>query len=263
MSFNDRINRASGGRVGILLMQAPGEVASGLSSVAEELARAGHAVRCLQPSASHEEGKAARWWDWYAEAEAALADMRRDCEVVIAGGSSVGAALGLLLAANHPKDVQGTALFAPTLWLNGRLAPRAAMLVCLALGRRAAEAIGISPWLSQGASIPAETLAEHRRLLEAARRALKGISQPALIVHSREDRCAGLDNAGYLQRNLRGLVDMVVLGGSHQSAGLDRQHDLVAEKARAFVEAVSRRPRIVPVRPQAAQPVALLKAHAA
>ena len=60
---------------------------------------------------------------------------------------------------------------------------------------------------------------------------LKTISQPALIVHSRQDRCAGLDNAGYLQRNLRGLVDMVVLGGSHQAASLDRQHDLIVEKA--------------------------------
>ena len=262
MSSNDSSNRVPGCRVGILLMQAPGEAASGLSSIADGLAHAGHTVRCL-PSASSEDGaKAARWWDWYAGAEAALADMRKDCDVVIAGGSSVGAALGLLLAANYPKDVQGTALFAPTLWLNGRLAPRAAGLVCLALGRRAAEAIGISPWLSQGA-VPAESLAEYRRLLEAARRVLKAINQPALIVHSREDRCAGLDNAGYLQRHLRGLVDMVILGGSHQAGGLDRQHDLIVEKATAFVEAVARRPRIAPGKPQAAQPVALLKAKAA
>ena len=133
-------------------MQAPGEAASGLSSIADGLARAGYTVRCLQPAASSEDGaKAARWRDWYAGAEAALADMRRDCDVVIAGGLSTGAALGLLLAANHPKDVQGTALFAPTI-VAQRTGSRhwAAGLVCAALGRRAAEAIGISPWLSHG-----------------------------------------------------------------------------------------------------------------
>jgi carboxylesterase len=238
-------NRVLGGRVGILLMQAPGESAPELSIIADGLARVGATVRYLQSEvASADAVKSTRWRDWYVEAEHALTDMRKDCDIVIVGGSSVGAALGLLLAASHPNDVQGTALFAPTLWLNGRLTPWAAMMVCLALGRRAAEAIGISPWLSQGPSVPSEeTLAEHRRLLEAARRALTGISQPTLIVHSREDRCAGLDNAGYLQRHLRGLVDMVILGGSHHSAGLNRQHDFIVEKATAFIASVARRPR--------------------
>jgi pimeloyl-ACP methyl ester carboxylesterase len=87
-------------------------------------------------------------------------------------------------------------------------------------------------------------LSEQRRLLEAARRALNGISQPTLIVHSREDRCAGLDNAGYLQRHLRGLVDMVILGGNHHTASLSRQPDFIVEKATAFIASVAKRPRL-------------------
>jgi len=234
-------NRAPGGRVGILLIQVPGEPVRELSRVAAGLECAGYAVRCLQPAALSDDGsRPARWWDWHAAAEAALGDLRGTCDVVIAGGMATGAALGLLLAANHPKDVHGTVLLAPTLWLNGRFTPRAAGLVCLALGRRAAEAIGIFPWLATGSAVPAEVLAERRRLLQAARSALKSIRQPTLIVHSREDRCAGLDNAGYLQRHLRGLVDMVILGGAEE-AGLDRQRDLVVSKAASFIDAIARR----------------------
>ena len=242
MSSSTTINRTLDGRVGVLLIQAPGEPVSELSSIAAGLMRAGYVVRCLQPTAISDDGsRPARWWDWHAAAEAALGDLRRTCDVVVAGGMATGAALGLLLAANHPKDVHGTVLFAPTLWLNGRFTPLAARLVCLALGRRAAEAIGISPWLAAGSAVPAEVLAERRRLLEAARSALKSISQPTLIVHSREDRCAGLDNAGYLQRHLRGLVDMVVFGGGAQGSGLDRQRDLVVGKAASFIDAIARR----------------------
>jgi carboxylesterase len=244
MSSRTNINRAAGGdRVGILLMQAPGEPQSTLTSIAEGLGSAGYVVRCLQPAAKSDDRRGpTRWWDWHAAAEAALSDLRRSCDVVLTGGTSTGAALGLLLAANHPKDVHGTVLFAPTLWLNGRFTPLAARLVCLALGRRAAEAIGISPWLSAGSTVPAEVLRERRRLLQAARSALKSIRQPTLIVHSREDRCAGLDNAGYLQRHLRGLVDLVVLGGSVDGAALGQQHDLVVGKAASFIDAIARRP---------------------
>lgn len=264
MSLNGTDDRVFGRRVGVLLMQAPGEAASSLGSIASGLARAGYTVRCLQPAASAKDGvKAARWWDWYAGAEAALADLRRECDVVVAGGLSTGAALGLLLAANHPRDVQGTVLFAPTMWLHGWLAPWAAGLVCAALGRRTAEIIGLSPWLAHGLGVPADALSEHRSLLQAARRVLKSISQPAFIVHSRQDRCAGLDNAGYLQRNLRGLVDMVVLGGTHQAASLDRQRDLIVEKAATFVETVARRSRAAAAKPHPGAPVVVLKVQPA
>lgn len=254
-------NATDGGRAGILLMQAPGEVAA-LASIASGLECAGHMVRCLQPAALAEDGvKAARWWDWYAGAEATLAGLRRQCDVVVAGGMGAGAALGLLLAANHPKDVQATALFAPTLWLNGQLAPWAAHLLCLALGRRTAEGIGLSRRLPVR-GIPDEALSQHRRLLQAARSVLKSVSQPTLIVHTREDCCAGLDSAGYLQRNLRGLVDMVVLRGGAQAEGLDRQRDLIVEKVVAFAATVARRSLAAAGRPSGA-PVAMLKAKAA
>ena len=45
------------------------------------------------------------------------------CDTVIVSGLSTGAVLALLLAARHPKDVHGAALFAPVFWLNGWIIP--------------------------------------------------------------------------------------------------------------------------------------------
>lgn len=235
MSPSELGDRASGRAVGVLLIEAPGDAASRLAFLAGRLARAGYAVRTVQVDDK------ASWQSWHACAVAGLADLRRSCGIVIAGGVSTGAAMALLLAAEHPEDVQGTALFAPTLWLSGWLTPWASGLVCTALGRRMVEAIGISPWLARHFGISGGALAEHRRLVAAARGALRAIRQPALIVHSREDRCVGLDNAGYLQRHLSGLVDMVVLGNSNPGGGIGRQDDLIVEKAARFIDAVAKR----------------------
>ena len=63
------------------------------------------------------------WVDWYRSAEDALFELRKDCDVVIAGGLSTGAVLALMLAAKHPTKIQATTLMAPTLWLNGWMIP--------------------------------------------------------------------------------------------------------------------------------------------
>ena len=55
-------------------------------------------------------------------------------------------------------------------------------------------------------------------------------------MHPREDDYADLDNAWYLQRNLKGLVDMVVLDDSYHIVTVDRQRHVVVDRADAFVE---------------------------
>ena len=50
--------------------------------------------------------------------------------------------LSLLLAAKHPDDVHGTALLAPTFWLNGWLIPWHARLFRMVFSKRLANLIG-------------------------------------------------------------------------------------------------------------------------
>jgi carboxylesterase len=257
-----------GGRVGVLLIHGLGGTPAEMRYVANGMARAGFTAFCPQ-LAGHcgtvEDIKATTWQDWYASAEAALFEMRKACDTVIVSGLSTGAVLALMLAARHPKDVHGAALFAPVFWLNGWLIPWYVRLFRLVHMKWMAnlftfpdiEPHGIKDDRvrefvrqalfsgdSSTAGIPATpggAVLEHRWLAKAVRDELKNINQPTLIVHPREDDYADLSNAWYLQRNLRGIVDMVVLEDSYHVVTIDRQRHIVVERAVAFVETVTKK----------------------
>ena len=72
---------------------------------------------------------------------------------------------------------------------------------------------------------------------------LASITQPALILHPREDDRASLRNAHYLEWNLGGRVETVVLEDSYHVITLDRQRDVVLEKTISFAEAIAGRVR--------------------
>lgn len=267
MSVKDHSYRVAGGRVGVLLLHGLCGAPT-MRFVANGLARAGYTVHCPQLAGhcgTEEDIKNTTWQDWYASAEAALIEIRKECDIVIVGGLSTGAVLSLLLAANHPDMVQGTALFAPTLWLNGWLIPWHARLFRMVFSKRIANMIGfpdlhphgikdqrirdfIQSALFSGDSstaglpnTPGGAVLEHRRLVNATKRRIGDIHQPALIVHPREDDYADLDNAWYLQRNLKGMVDMVVLEDSYHIVTVDRQRHVVVDRATTFVEMVVKR----------------------
>ncbi len=73
-------------------------------------------------------------------------------------------------------------------------------------------------------------------MVKAAKSILHRVRQRTLIVHSREDDYAALDNATFLQGTLTGGVDMVVLEDSYHMVTLDRERHVVVERARAFLD---------------------------
>ena len=267
MSTSQSTYKISGGRVGILLIHGLCGTPAEMRFVANGLARAGYTVHCPK-LAGHggttEEMKASTWQDWYQSAEDALFEMRKDCDVVIAGGLSTGALLGLMLAAKHPDKVQATTLFAPTLWLNGWLIPWTMRLYRIICSKRLANLFkfpdmhphGIKcdrvrefvvsamangcgangKGASQGLrNTPGGAVLEHRWLVKALKPMLAGIKQPTLIIHPREDDYAGLSNAYYLQRRLQGMVDMTVLDDSYHIVTVDKQRHVVVEQATSFI----------------------------
>jgi carboxylesterase len=265
MTFKNQGYYVAGGRTGVLLMHGLCGTPTEMRFVANGLARSGCTVYCPMLAGhggSEEDIKATTWLDWYESAEKALDHLRKNCDTVIVGGLSTGAVLALLLAARRPADVHGTALLAPTLWLNGWLIPWYARLFRLVFSRRVANLIGFPDLHPHGIkderirefirnalfsgdssvaglpSTPGGAVLEHRRLVKAVRAELAGIHQPALIIHPREDDYADLDNAWYLQRHLKGLVDMVVLDDSYHIVTVDRQRHLVVERIAAFVAGI-------------------------
>jgi carboxylesterase len=79
---------------------------------------------------------------------------------------------------------------------------------------------------------------EHRRMVKAAINILPRVRQRTLIVHSRQDDYAALDNAVFLQGELSGKVDMVVLEDSYHMVTLDKERHVVVERARAFLDSI-------------------------
>jgi len=67
---------------------------------------------------------------------------------------------------------------------------------------------------------------------------LPRVKQPTLIVHSKEDDYADLNNAVFLKTELPGRVDMVVLEDSYHMVTLDKQRQVVVDKARVFVDSI-------------------------
>lgn len=258
----DTTYRIKGGRVGVLLIHGLCGTPVEMRYVAHGLARAGYTVHCpliAGHGGTEADIKATTWQDWLASAEVALDELRRECDVVICSGLSTGALLSLMLAAKHPDKVQGTAPLAPTLWLNGWLIPWYARLFRLVRQTWVADLISfpdiephgikddrirdfIRKALTSGDSsvaglpvTPGRAVLEHHRLVRALKKMLSGIEQPAMIIHPRDDDYADLNNAWYLQKNLKGRVDMVVLDDSYHIVTVDRQRHVVVDRMVGFV----------------------------
>jgi carboxylesterase len=254
-----------GGRTGVLLVHGLCGTPTEMRFIANGLARAGYTVHCPQLAGhcgGEDDIKATTWQDWYRSAEEGLALLSGLCDRVIVGGLSTGAVLALLLAARHPEKVLGLTLYSPTLWLNGRHIPWYAHLFRLVTSRTFANLFRFPAPLEFGIkdhrlrtfikqalaapgapavdySTPGIAVLERRRLVNAVLGRIGAIKVPALILHPREDDYANLSNATYLQENLAGQVDLVVLEDSYHLVTIDRQRGVVLDRTLAFLDRIS------------------------
>ncbi|WP_045834565.1 carboxylesterase [Hyphomicrobium sp. 99] len=258
--------RIAGGKVGVLLIHGLCGTPAEMRFVAMGLARAGYTVHCptlAGHGATRRDIINTTWQDWYLSAETALDEIRKDCDTVIVGGLCLGSIIGLHLAANNRDKVQGLALFSPALWINGWAMPWYTKLFSLVRVRWMANLLQFPDAASLGikcprvrefvraalaasdgsglgtAGTPGAMLLEHHRIVSAAKKILGKIDQPVLIVHSREDDYANLNNAAYVQANLGAPADLVVLEDSYHMVTLDKERHVVVEKTRSFVERIA------------------------
>ncbi|MDX2201569.1 MAG: alpha/beta fold hydrolase [Hyphomicrobiaceae bacterium] len=266
-SYSFRLGR---GRLGFLLLHGLAGTPVEMRPFAEALASAGYTVSCPQLAGhcgSVDDLKAYTWQDWAATAEAALDELRETCDFVVVGGLSTGALLSLWLAAKRPRDVQGAVAFAPTLWLNGWVVPWYARLFRLVTQKwfanlidfpdlpphgvksaqvraRIAEAFASGDNALCGQPVtPGGAVLEHRWLMQAVTKRLGEVTQPVLIVHSREDDYADLDNVLFLMRRLGGIVDTVVLDDCYHIITSDQQRHMVGNRTIEFVNRIRREHR--------------------
>ena len=253
--------------MGFLLIHGLGGTPIEMRYVAQGLARAGHTVRVPQLAGhcgSAEELKATTWQHWYETVEIEHGLLREMCDTIVVGGLSMGAILALHHAARHPRDVSALALYAPSLWLDGWGVPWYGQLFNIVTQKWLANMFPFAerhPWgikdqriralveqaISSGdssragiAALPGGAMLELRWLVKQVRREVRQIRQPALIVHPREDDRASLRNLNFLQINLRGPIEAVVLDDSYHIVTLDRQRQLVVGRTLDFISQVAR-----------------------
>lgn len=262
---SDSTYRIKGGKVGVLLIHGLCGTPVELRFVAAGLGRAGYTVHCpllAGHGGSRKDIVKTGWKDWYKSAETALIELRKECDTVIVGGLCLGGLIGMQLAANHPDKVQGLTLLSPTIWANGWAMPWYFSFFRLVHARWFANLMHFPDANSLGikddrirdfvrsalaatdgtdlgsAGTPGGTVLEHRRLSNATRKIVGQVNQPTLIIHSREDDYAALDNAVYLQGKISGAVDLVVLDDSFHMITLDKQRHVVVERTLGFIERV-------------------------
>jgi carboxylesterase len=263
----DQSIRFSGGPLGFLLIHGLGGTPSEMRYVAQGLVRAGHTVHVPQLAGhcgSAEELKATTWQHWYESVEIEHRLLRETCSTVVVGGLSVGAILALHHAAQHPRDVSALALYAPSLWLDGWGIPWYSHLFKLVTQKWFANIFPFAernPWgikdlrvralveqaISSGdssragiAALPGSLMLELRWLVKQVKQEVRQVQQPTLIVHPREDDRASLRNLEYLQTNLGGLIEAVVLDDSYHIVTLDRQRQLVVDRTLEFISQIGR-----------------------
>ncbi len=268
-SPTDRSIYVAGNRTGVLLIHGLGGTPVELKSVARAYADAGFTVFCCQLAGhcgTEAELVATKRQDWVMSVEAGLIRLRQDCDVIFAGGLSMGAILALKLARQHPTVVDGLLLFAPTLWYDGWAIPRMSFLlrwlIHLPMAHRwrfnerqpygikderlrdiIVRAMQTSSDEAGHFSTPASVIRQFWLLVDEVLPDLPHIRTPAFVAHAREDDLSSLKNALHIQNRLAGIVETLILDDSYHLITIDRQRTLLVERSRAFVEAYSARAR--------------------
>ncbi|POR51222.1 alpha/beta hydrolase [Bosea psychrotolerans] len=283
MTTADYSLRYSGDGTGFLLIHGLGGTPVELRLVGRALLRAGHTVHCPQLAGhcgSEADLLATQWRDWADSVFAELDRMRANCDRIIVGGLSMGAVLAMHVAARRQADVDGLALYAPTLRYDGWSIPRYAFLlkwlINTPMGRhysfaerepygikhkRTRQAIGEA--MASGDSseaglqgTPSRALQQMWQLVDETRRQMPTITCPTLLVHAREDDIAGLSNAFEIQRRLGGLVDVVILDDSYHLVTIDQQREILIERSLALAKRLAKgrtTKRLVPLRTAVAE----------
>jgi carboxylesterase len=247
---------------GVLLIHGLTGAPAEMKYLARRLHRRGFAVHAPQ-LAGHCQDYAAllrtTWHDWLDSIEAAYAALRREVDEVYVAGICVGGALGLALAAQQP-ELKAAAVYSMTFrydgwnmrrWYNlaARLLEPFANLPGIrrfSVGEpypyglkdpKLREAVERSPTgLIEGAldRLPLGALYQMHRLGRHVEQVAPAVTQPVLLLHSREDDMSHPRNATRLRAALAGPVDLQLVDDSYHMLHVDKQRNLVADMTARF-----------------------------
>lgn len=235
-----------GGRVGVVLCHGFTGSPQGLRDWARALADAGHTVRLpLLPGhgTSWHDLNRTRWTDWYAEVDRALTELRERCDAVVVAGLSMGGALALRLAQEHPDDVAGVVLVNPSVSSQDRR-----LTLLLPWLRHVVPSFpGIGSDIKKTGAVelaydraPLHAVHSLTRLWQVVSADLGRVTAPVLLLRSAVDHVVpASSSAAVLAGISSGDVTEIVLPDSYHVATLDHDADRIVEESLRFVERVA------------------------
>ena len=178
------------------------------------------------------------WQDWYAEVDAALADLRARCDHVFVMGLSMGGTLTLRLAEQHGAEIAGIVLVNPS--INTERIDRFALPL---VQRFVASFPGISNDIAKPGQdevaydrLPLKAAYSLSQLWSVTKAGIASITQPVLLFRSLNDHVVEPSNAAYILANVSSAdVTEVVLPDSYHVATLDHDAPLIVRDSIAFV----------------------------
>lgn len=255
------------GKVGVLLVHGLTGTPAEMKQFGKVIARQGFTVACPELAghcATIEDLTATKWLDWYKSIEVAFDALKEECEHVFVVGLCMGSLIALMLAAKRKLEVAGVILLSTTFFYDGWNVPqlRQKLLLPLVLYTplkyfiqweepspygikdervRAMVHAVLENRDSQAADkvgyfkIPATVILESVRMIKAAKKILKNVTTPTLIVHSTEDDIASIKNAYYTKKNiLSETVETFYVDDTYHVLTLDKRKDDIAKRTARF-----------------------------
>lgn len=168
-----------------------------------------------------------RWSDWYRYGEDCLTKLRKQCNRIIVAGQSMGSALALSLAANHP--VEAVVSLAGAVFLKDwRLIflPIARKIIPYHYKSRGPD-VSLKEAKKNSASYrkyPVKSIDEFLSLLDFAKGNLKKINAPLLLIHSKNDHTVTYKNMDYIYTHVSSAIrKKFTLQNSYHIVSIDNE----------------------------------------
>jgi carboxylesterase len=237
---------SDGDDTGVLLVHGYTGTPQSMRPWAKHLAAQGWTVRLpLLPGHGRtwQHMNTTRWQDWYGEIDSAFQELRSRCTHVFVTGLSMGGLLATKLALEEGPRVAGMVLVNPIYLHNNRLLPALPLLQrvvpSLAPIRGDIKKVGGEVELAYDRN-PLKAMHSQTQLWVEVRRRLPEITQPVLLLHSREDHVVPPASSRYfLDRISSTDVTEIWLENSYHVATLDNDAPLIHDESVRFIQRLS------------------------
>ncbi|MEW1865340.1 alpha/beta fold hydrolase [Streptomyces sp. NBC_00669] len=186
--------------------------------------------------------QATGWPDWYAEVDRALRSLLDSCSRVFVCGLSMGATLTLRLAEKHGAAISGLVLVNPSVKADGLQIKAVPLLrhilpsapgIASDIAREGGVELGYS-------RVPMRALHSLTKFWPVVRASLPQVTQPVLLLHSREDHVVHPSNTAMVLGRISSTdVTELVLERSYHVATLDHDAERIFAESHAFIERLS------------------------